>query len=353
MTDPLHDELHENPTQAGDQPETGAGPPAEEQTSSLLAYGSEEPETEPEAEPGQTVSKRRVVAWAAGILAVGCAVAGGIVAWDATHHPTTRSHPAAPTTTAAAPTPGPLVRDNPTTAVAPPPMAAGPSPGASPPLDGTYRIDNDYDKMTVNSRLSPFSGKGPRQPSWSEWYGFRSVCAAAGCVATSTKLDRNNLQAADPNLQETGHKAITYVLRWAEGAWQGERTYQGVCSNGGGPQTEAEMLSLEPQPDGTYRGADTTMGYECNGTPGSTTVLPFVAWRIGAPPPGVVADPAAPPPPAPAPAAPPPPAAPTPPAPAAPAPPPAAPTPSPEPCYSPEHPECPPRGLTPEQRENW
>jgi hypothetical protein len=345
MTDPLHDDLNDNPTQTGD--ETGAGPPAEELTSSLLAYG-DEPETVPEAEARQPVSKRRVVAWAAGILAAGCAVAGGIVAWDATHHPATRSHPAAPTTTAAAPTPGPLVPDNPT-AAAPPPMAAAPplaapSPGASPPFDGTYRIDNDYDKMTVNSRLSPFSGTGPRQPSWSQWYGFRSACTAAGCVATGTKLDKNNLQAPDPNLQETGHKAITYVLRWAEGAWQGERTYQGVCSNGGGPQTEAEMLSLEPQPDGTYRGTDTTMGYQCNGTPGSTTVLPFVAWRIGPPPPGVVADPAAPPPPAPAPAAP---------APVAPPPAPAAPTPSPEPCYSPEHPECPPRGLTPEQRENY
>lgn len=107
MTDPLHDDLHDNPTQTGD--ETGAGRPAEELTSSLLAYG-DEPETEPETEPGQTMPKRRVVAWAAGILAAGCAIAGGIVVWDATHHPTARSHPAATTTAAAAPT----------TAVAPP-----------------------------------------------------------------------------------------------------------------------------------------------------------------------------------------------------------------------------------------
>jgi hypothetical protein len=63
MTDPLHDDLHDNPTQTGD--ETGAGRPAEELTSSLLVYG-DEPETEPETEPGQTMPKRRVVAWAAG-----------------------------------------------------------------------------------------------------------------------------------------------------------------------------------------------------------------------------------------------------------------------------------------------
>ncbi len=175
------------------------------------------------------------------------------------------------------------------------PSAATP-PAATPPgaavLDGTYRLDNDYTKMTVNSRLSPFGGKGPRLPSWSDWYGFRSACTAAGCVASGTKLDRNNLQAPDPNLQEPHPQAINYVLRWVEGAWQSaDRTYQGVCSNGGGPQTEIETLSMEPQPDGTYQGTDTTVGAECGGTAGDTTVLPFVAWRIGPPPPGVVADP--------------------------------------------------------------
>jgi hypothetical protein len=228
-----------------------------------------------------------VVGIAGIVISVATAVTVGIIAISLGHKQSPAPAPAPPTSQ---PVPAPPTSQP----VAAPPTSQLPPVSAAPPLDGTYRIDKGFDKWTINGRLSTSSGKSPRLPSWSEWYGFRSACTAAGCVATGTKLDRNNLQAPDPNLEEPDSGAIKYVLRWVEGAWQNPdgRTYRGVCSNGGGAQTEVEMLSLEPQPDGTYRGTDTTMGYECGGTPGDTSVIPFVAWRIGPPPPsGVVADP--------------------------------------------------------------
>jgi hypothetical protein len=224
--------------------ETGVIEPADTPTQ-IRAWSSDdtaEPAPKVSAETGHR-SWRNVWPFAVGLVAVGVVAAAIIagVGWGlslGSHHK--HGHPRATTTAVAAPAPIP--------APPPPSTVTLPVVGAAPPLDGTYRIDNDYDKMTVNSRLSPFSGKGPRQPSWSEWYGFRSVCTAAGCVATGTKLDRNNLQAPDPNLQEPDRKAITYVLRWAEGAWQGERTYRGVCSNGGDPRPKPRCCRWSRNP---------------------------------------------------------------------------------------------------------
>lgn len=67
---------------------------------------SEDAELPSLVEYSRTVSKRRVVALATGILAAGCAIAGGIVAWDASHS-VTRSSQTLP------PTANPLGPDNP------------------------------------------------------------------------------------------------------------------------------------------------------------------------------------------------------------------------------------------------
>jgi serine/threonine-protein kinase len=57
-------------------------------------------------------------------------------------------------------------------------------------------------------------------------------------------------------------------------------------------KTEISTESLEPQPDGTYRGTETwtIQTNECR-MQGNVYVLPLVAWRTGPAPPGVVADP--------------------------------------------------------------
>jgi hypothetical protein len=68
--------------------------------------------------------------------------------------------------------------------------------------------------------------------------------------------------------------------------------FKPVDTPGEAYETEIETLSLEPQPDGTYRGTTTRtiQTNEC-GTQGNVHVVPFVVWRTGPVPPGVVADP--------------------------------------------------------------
>ena len=179
-----------------------------------------------------------------------------------------------PNTVAAPPTPSP------STSQAPPVVVA-------PPLDGTYRIDFDYSKGTINGQ--PVTH--PRE-NISLWFGFRSACTSAGCAATGTLLDSKNLQTSSTD-------AINYVLHWVNGWWESDdRTYQTRCyivgddSGAEHYQTTVQTLSFEPQPNGTYRGTDmlTTKTNEC-GEQGQLTVFPFVASRTGPAPPGVVADP--------------------------------------------------------------
>jgi serine/threonine protein kinase, bacterial len=166
-----------------------------------------------------------------------------------------------------------------------PPTSQPPPVVAAPPLDGTYRLDNYNSKETINGQPSP----GPDGPS--TWMGFRSACTSAGCVATGTALDSKNLQAPTTD-------AINYVLHWINGRWQSDdRIYQGDCFKVGDTPgevypTEIETLSLEPQPDGTYGGTTRWIiqTNEC-GTRGNVYVVPFVAWRTGPAPLGVVADP--------------------------------------------------------------
>jgi len=61
---------------------------------------------------------------------------------------------------------------------------------SAPPLDGTYRVQFDLAKRTVNG--APSSGTG----NSTVWWAFRSSCRPTGCVATGTQLDVNNQQVA-------------------------------------------------------------------------------------------------------------------------------------------------------------
>ena len=185
---------------------------------------------------------------------------------------------------------GPPNTVGPSTAAPPAPAAPTsqpPSVVVAPPLDGTYRLDFDYSKGTINGQ--PVTH--PRD-NISLWFGFRSACTSAGCVATGTLLDSKNLQTPTTD-------TINYVLHWVNRRWQSDdRTYQTRCyivgdySGAEHYQTTTQALSFEPQPNSTYRGTDilTTQTNEC-GEQGQVTVFPFVAWRTGSTPPGVVADP--------------------------------------------------------------
>jgi hypothetical protein len=83
----------------------------------------------------------------------------------------------------------------------PPPVVVGP------PLDGTYRLDYDHSKVTLNGQLL-----AAPPDTYSFWFGFRSACTSAGCVATGTALDSKNLQAPSAS-------ASNYVLHWIDGRW--------------------------------------------------------------------------------------------------------------------------------------
>jgi hypothetical protein len=164
---------------------------------------------------------------------------------------------------------------------------------AAPPLDGTYRLDYDFSRETHNGAANP-------QPNTSNigWWAFRSSCTPSGCVATGTKLDRNN-----PRLAST--PSTTAVFRFVSGHWQGAPFQRQVpwphpCLGAdgevvaAGENTVIETLSMDPQPDGTLRGVqtDTFLTNEC-GIQGNVTQSPFVATRTGDVTPGInVADPA-------------------------------------------------------------
>jgi serine/threonine protein kinase, bacterial len=59
---------------------------------------------------------------------------------------------------------------------------------AGPVLDGTYRVDLDFEHQTLNGAPQPSSDT-------TAWWAFRSTCTPTGCAATATKLDANLNQA--------------------------------------------------------------------------------------------------------------------------------------------------------------
>ncbi|MGO9031839.1 protein kinase domain-containing protein [Mycobacterium sp.] len=167
-----------------------------------------------------------------------------------------------------------------------------------PVLDGTYRVDLDFQHQMLNGSPNP-------QPNATGWWAFRSTCTPTGCVATATKLDANLNQA--PNIPGS-----TDVFRFLDGHWQNAPTpYPGdlACPGVGKvPVTMVGHSSWAPQSDGTFQGVQTaTVQTDVCGSQGEAYRVPFVATRIGDVPSGVtVADPASANEPAPPPAAPPP-----------------------------------------------
>lgn len=156
---------------------------------------------------------------------------------------------------------------------------------AAPPLDGTYRIDLEYSKETLNGGRAP----GDLSNS-SEWNAFRSACSPTGCSATGTVLDSQNLQAAIL-------PAVNYVLHWTNGRWQADdRTDQIVCYTKGDYQdrhhTSVSTIMFVPQPGGSFSGTYewTIRTNEC-GDSGETRIVPITATRTGPPPVGLVPDP--------------------------------------------------------------
>lgn len=151
-------------------------------------------------------------------------------------------------------------------------------------LDGTYRLDFDGSKATINGAPSNVK-KG-----WNTWWALRSSCTAKGCVAAGTQLDDNNHQVTQT--EGGGDRAL---FRFLDGRWQevADRTWD-RCEAPKSKATVMAVLSVKPQPDGTFKGSetDTVIGNEC-GTQGQVTTTPVVATRTGNVPPGVtVADPA-------------------------------------------------------------
>jgi hypothetical protein len=166
-----------------------------------------------------------------------------------------------------------------TTTSNPPPTVAGPR------LDGTYRVDFELAGQTINGAHGSFTAKDNK----AQWWAFRSVCAASGCVAVSVAL-------ADENHQEptiTGE-----VFRFVDGHWQQNTPYNSPspCPGKNGPVTETLTAnsSFEPQDDGTLRGAviKTALTNEC-GLKGTVWRTPVTLTRVGdVPPTVVIADPA-------------------------------------------------------------
>ncbi|WP_156623223.1 hypothetical protein [Mycobacterium sp. 1164966.3] len=167
------------------------------------------------------------------------------------------------------------------------PATSSPAPAAAGPvLDGTYRVDYDWAKQTANGK--PTTGD-PATAQTSNWWAFRSLCTAAGCVATGSRL-------ADTNHNQANGGAR--VLRFADGHWQ-DTPYlhrPEPCRGTSGTVTDTSSLSwsLEPQPDGTLRGVqtETVLTNEC-GNQGTVYETPVVATRTGDVPPSItLADPA-------------------------------------------------------------
>jgi hypothetical protein len=150
-------------------------------------------------------------------------------------------------------------------------------------LDGAYRDDLDLAKATVNGAPNP-------QSNVTKWWAFRSVCTAAGCVATGVRLDDNNHQSAitPPD---------TAALNFVEGHWQAAPSQRQVQNpeclgpNGtvvAGEDTQTVSWSLEPQPNGTLRSAfsGTVLTNAC-GSQGAVVQNTAVLTRVGDVPPSV------------------------------------------------------------------
>lgn len=156
--------------------------------------------------------------------------------------------------------------------------------GVTPVLDGTFGVEYDWAKQTVNGEATT----GPAGTD-TDWWAFRSLCTSAGCVATGTQL-------ANENHQEPVGGGT--VLRFVDGHWQEKPHLQDPtkcagATNGNTTHNETFAWSFEPQPDGTLRGIQTAtvLTNEC-GKQGSVYRTPLSITRTGDVPPAVIlADP--------------------------------------------------------------
>jgi serine/threonine protein kinase, bacterial len=157
--------------------------------------------------------------------------------------------------------------------------------GVTPVLDGTFRVDYDWAKQTVNGEAT--SGPGTTE---SDWMAFRSLCTSTGCVATGAELSNQNHQTPVGG---------GLVFRFVDGHWQDEiglpdRTKCPGATNENTTRDETFAWSWDPQPDGTLRGTQTATALtnEC-GDQGNVYRTPMSLTRMGDVPPGVIlADPA-------------------------------------------------------------
>jgi serine/threonine protein kinase, bacterial len=166
------------------------------------------------------------------------------------------------------------------------PVTSSPIPtiaGVTPVLDGTFRVDYDSKKQTMNGQATDPVSAWP-----SNWWAFRSLCTSAGCVATGARLADENHQAS------VGDGT---VLRFVDGHWQETPWLQAPSPCPGRKNETSEnmtsALSWEPQPDGTLRGSETqtVLTNEC-GDQGNVYRTPLSVTRTGDVPPTVVlADP--------------------------------------------------------------
>jgi serine/threonine protein kinase, bacterial len=168
--------------------------------------------------------------------------------------------------------------------------ASKPAPAAA-VLDGTYRLDYDFQKATQNGAPNP-------QPNTNNttWWAFRSSCTSAGCAATGTRLDDNSHQTERI-------PADTADFHFADGHWRATLGPRQVpeqrCLGADGEvmagnDTGIFALSLEPHRDATLVGVQTrtALTNEC-GFQGLVGQIPLVATRMSDVPPGVsMADPA-------------------------------------------------------------
>ncbi|MBS4730652.1 serine/threonine protein kinase [Mycobacterium sp. SM1] len=159
-------------------------------------------------------------------------------------------------------------------------------------LDGTYRVEVDLAKGTVNGAPNPQPNTGN-----TAWWAFRSSCGPIGCVATGTELDVNNHHVVS-------NPGDTAEFHFVDGHWQRTPVQTHVqlphCLGADGKSVVAGVntamatWSFKPQLDGTLRGGmtGTILTNEC-GNQGEVIQAPLVATRMGDVPPGVsVADPA-------------------------------------------------------------
>lgn len=167
------------------------------------------------------------------------------------------------------------------------------TPGDHSILDGTYRLTYDGAKQLQNGAPEPWANQSEDMEV--HYWALKSRCNSSGCLATGTALDRLNQQVART-------PARTVELRLRDGRWEElshrESVDQPLCLYpdkrlAPGSDTEVREWTLDPQPDGTLRGLQTTtvLTNEC-GLQGTLVQVPFSAIRVGELPPNVqVADP--------------------------------------------------------------